>query len=170
MADPSATSAVHSVPTLSPHGSTFDCADATISLARRVRNVRLMTPGVPRSGGCRDSHAEGGQVPDLSARSKEHDGSKIGRLEPSRTGSHSRRRQGMADRKVVSREEWLEARNELLAREKEHTRTGDDLARQRRELPWVRIDKDYSFDTELGTKSLAELFDGRSQLMLYTFM
>ena len=76
----------------------------------------------------------------------------------------------MADRKVVSREEWLEARNELLAREKEHTRTGDDLARQRRELPWVRIDKDYSFDTELGTKSLAELFDGRSQLMLYTFM
>src|SRR3954471_17446815 len=76
----------------------------------------------------------------------------------------------MTDHEVASREEWLEAREELLSLEKQHTRIGDDLAVQRRDLPWVQIDKDYEFETELGTKSLAELFDGRSQLMLYTFM
>jgi predicted dithiol-disulfide oxidoreductase (DUF899 family) len=76
----------------------------------------------------------------------------------------------MTDHKVVSREEWTAAREELLAREKEHTRLGDELARARRELPWVRVRKEYSFETDEGTRTLAELFDGRSQLLVYHFM
>ncbi len=76
----------------------------------------------------------------------------------------------MTEHKVVSREEWQAARDELLRREKEHTRTGDDLARQRRELPWAAVDKDYRFDTDDGPRALAELFDGRSQLLMYHFM
>ena len=76
----------------------------------------------------------------------------------------------MPDHEVVSREEWAAARDELLAREKEHTRLGDELARQRRELPWVPLEKEYRFDTEDGTRTLAELFDGRSQLIVYHFM
>ncbi len=61
-------------------------------------------------------------------------------------------------------------RAELLVREEEHARLGDELAQQRRELPWVPVEKDYRFETEAGTKSLADLFDGRSQLMVYHFM
>src|ERR671918_1533732 len=76
----------------------------------------------------------------------------------------------MTDHKIGSREEWQAARDELIQREKEHTRMGDELARQRRELPWVRVEKEYSFETEAGTKSLAELFDGRSQLLIYHIM
>lgn len=76
----------------------------------------------------------------------------------------------MTDHKVVGRAEWQAARQELLQREKEHTRVGDELARQRRELPWVAIGKDYRFDTDDGTRTLAELFDGRSQLLIYHFM
>jgi predicted dithiol-disulfide oxidoreductase (DUF899 family) len=76
----------------------------------------------------------------------------------------------MTDHQVASREEWQAAREELLKREKEHTRTGDVLARQRRELPWLAIDKEYRFDADDGTRTLAELFDGRSQLMVYHFM
>ena len=76
----------------------------------------------------------------------------------------------MTDHQIASREEWQAAREELLKREKEHTRTGDALARQRRELPWVTIEKEYRFDTDDGTRTLAELFDGRSQLMVYHFM
>ncbi len=76
----------------------------------------------------------------------------------------------MTDHKVTSREEWLAAREALLVREKEHTRMGDDLARQRRELPWVRVEKEYSFETDQGIRTLAELFDGRSQLLVYHFM
>src|SRR4051812_12978577 len=76
----------------------------------------------------------------------------------------------MADHEVVSREEWAALREELLAREKEHTRLGDELARQRRELPWLRIEKEYRFDTDDGTRTLAELFDGRSQVAVYHFM
>src|SRR5207247_7514062 len=72
--------------------------------------------------------------------------------------------------KVGTREEWLAAREELLVREKELTRIGDELARQRRELPCVPIDKEYQFDTDDGRKTLAELFDGRSQLLVYHFM
>jgi predicted dithiol-disulfide oxidoreductase (DUF899 family) len=76
----------------------------------------------------------------------------------------------MAEHKIGTREEHQAAREELLKREKELTRTSDELARQRRELPWVPIEKDYTFDTDEGPKTLAELFDGRSQLMAYHFM
>ena len=76
----------------------------------------------------------------------------------------------MTDIKVVGREEWQAARDELLQREKEHTRMADELARKRRELPWVPVEKEYSFETADGTKSLADLFDGRSQLLVYHFM
>jgi predicted dithiol-disulfide oxidoreductase (DUF899 family) len=70
----------------------------------------------------------------------------------------------------MTREEWVAARAELLVREKEHTRLGDDITRQRRELPWVRLEKEYRFETESGVRTLAELFDGRSQLIVYHFM
>jgi predicted dithiol-disulfide oxidoreductase (DUF899 family) len=76
----------------------------------------------------------------------------------------------MMEHRIGTREEWLAARELLLAREKEHTRLGDDLARQRRELPWVPVEKEYRFDTDEGEKSLAELFEGRSQLLVYHFM
>src|SRR5262245_60089528 len=69
-----------------------------------------------------------------------------------------------------TREEWLQKRLELLKAEKEHTRRGDELARLRRELPWVRVDKDYRFDTAEGNNSLKDLFRGRSQLLIYHFM
>ena len=76
----------------------------------------------------------------------------------------------MTDHKVVGPAEWQAAREELLQREKEHTRMADELARRRRELPWVAIEKEYRFDTDDGTRTLAELFDGRSQLLIYFFM
>jgi predicted dithiol-disulfide oxidoreductase (DUF899 family) len=72
--------------------------------------------------------------------------------------------------KVVSREEWLHARKELLEAEKELTRRSDELARRRQELPWVRIDKEYRFETDEGSASLKDLFRGRSQLLVYHFM
>ena len=76
----------------------------------------------------------------------------------------------MTEHKVVSRAEWQTAQDELLRREKEHTRLGDELARQRRELPWVEIEETYLFDTDDGPRTLARLFDGHSQLMFYHFM
>ena len=76
----------------------------------------------------------------------------------------------MTEHTTGTREEWLAARIELLEREKELTRLSDELARQRRELPWVRVDKEYVFDTDDGPRTLAELFDGRSQLIVYHFM
>src|SRR5919108_4281374 len=76
----------------------------------------------------------------------------------------------MTNHKVVDREQWQAAGDELLAREKEHTRMADELARRRQELPWVAIDKEYRFDADDGTRSLVELFDGRSQLLVYHFM
>jgi predicted dithiol-disulfide oxidoreductase (DUF899 family) len=76
----------------------------------------------------------------------------------------------MTEHRVGTQEEWQAARDELLAEEKELTRRGDELARKRRELPWVPVEKEYSFETADGTKSLAELFDGRSQLLVYHFM
>src|SRR3954463_441572 len=71
---------------------------------------------------------------------------------------------------LASREEWLAARKELLKAEKELTRRSDELARQRQGLPWVRIDKEYRFENEGGKVSLADLFNGRSQLLVYHFM
>jgi len=76
----------------------------------------------------------------------------------------------MIDDRVGSREEWLTERISLLEAEKELTRRNDELARRRQQLPWVRVDKDYSFDTDSGPASLAELFGGRSQLLVYHFM
>jgi predicted dithiol-disulfide oxidoreductase (DUF899 family) len=76
----------------------------------------------------------------------------------------------MTDHEVGTREEWLAARVELLEREKELTRLSDELARQRQELPWVRVDEEYSFDTDEGSKSLPDLFDGRSQLLVFHLM
>ncbi|CDZ61059.1 DUF899 domain-containing protein [Neorhizobium galegae] len=71
---------------------------------------------------------------------------------------------------VVSREEWLEARRKLLALEKEETHLRDKVRAERLAMPWVKVDKDYLFDTPKGRKSLADLFDGRSQLIVYHFM
>ena len=76
----------------------------------------------------------------------------------------------MQDHAVVSREDWLEARLALLAREKEFTKSRDALSAERRALPWVKIDKDYVFDGPGGKESLADLFDGSSQLLIYHFM
>lgn len=76
----------------------------------------------------------------------------------------------MTAHKLGSREEWLQARLKLLEAEKELTRRSDEVARQRQELPWVRIDKKYRFDTDEGSASLADLFKGRSQLLVYHFM
>jgi len=72
--------------------------------------------------------------------------------------------------KVVSRKEWLTARKELLKKEKAATHARDALAAERRKLPWVKVEKDYVFDTQEGMKTLAELFKGRSQLVIYHFM
>ena len=76
----------------------------------------------------------------------------------------------MSDHRIGTREQWLAARLELLRAEKEYSRQGDELARRRQELPWVRIDKEYRFDTDEGSASLEDLFRGRSQLLVYHFM
>ena len=76
----------------------------------------------------------------------------------------------MSARTIATREEWLAARARLLAREKEYTRLGDELAQERRALPWVPVEKEYRFETADGARSLAELFEGRSQLVVYHFM
>src|SRR5881628_1656028 len=76
----------------------------------------------------------------------------------------------MTKHKTGTREQWLAARLELLKAEKELTRRSDELARRRQELPWVRIDKKYTFETDEGSASLADLFRGRSQLLIYHFM
>ena len=76
----------------------------------------------------------------------------------------------MQPHKIVSQEQWLAARKALLAKEKELTRARDELARQRRELPWVKVDKRYLFDGPHGKETLADLFDGRSQLIIDHFM
>jgi predicted dithiol-disulfide oxidoreductase (DUF899 family) len=76
----------------------------------------------------------------------------------------------MKSHKTGNREQWLTARLDLLKAEKEHTRRGDELARQRQELPWVRVEKQYRFETDEGSGSLADLFRGRSQLLVYHYM
>jgi predicted dithiol-disulfide oxidoreductase (DUF899 family) len=76
----------------------------------------------------------------------------------------------MTEPRIGTQEEWQAELDELLKEEKELTRRSDELARKRRELPWVKVEKDYRFETEDGTKALAELFDGRSQLVIYHFM
>jgi predicted dithiol-disulfide oxidoreductase (DUF899 family) len=76
----------------------------------------------------------------------------------------------MNEHRVVSREQWVEARRAHLEKEKQLTRQKDELSRQRRELPWVKVEKDYVFDSPRGAVRLADLFDGRSQLIVYHFM
>jgi predicted dithiol-disulfide oxidoreductase (DUF899 family) len=76
----------------------------------------------------------------------------------------------MPEQKIGTQEEWQAAREELLKEEKELTRRGDELAEKRRELPWVKVEKEYEFETTEGKKSLADLFDGNSQLLVYHFM
>jgi predicted dithiol-disulfide oxidoreductase (DUF899 family) len=76
----------------------------------------------------------------------------------------------MPDHRVVNREEWRAEWEEQIAEEKELTRRGDELTKKRQEMPWVKVETPYSFETEDGTKGLADLFDGRSQLMIYHFM
>ena len=76
----------------------------------------------------------------------------------------------MTEHSVGTQEEWQAARDELLKEEKELTRRGDELAEKRRSLPWVKVETDYEFETTDGTKSLADLFDGNSQLLIYHFM
>jgi predicted dithiol-disulfide oxidoreductase (DUF899 family) len=76
----------------------------------------------------------------------------------------------MTEHKVGTREEWQAAREKLAERENEHNQLGEELAQQRRELPWVPVEKEYEFDTQEGKKTLAELFDGRSQLIAYNIM
>jgi predicted dithiol-disulfide oxidoreductase (DUF899 family) len=76
----------------------------------------------------------------------------------------------MTDHRIGTQEQWQTERDALLVEEKELTRRSDELARKRQALPWVRVEKDYRFETERGTQSLAELFDGRSQLLVYHFM
>jgi predicted dithiol-disulfide oxidoreductase (DUF899 family) len=76
----------------------------------------------------------------------------------------------MTGHRIVTKEQWQTERDALRVEEKELTRRGDDLARKRRELPWVPVDEDYRFETEHGDRSLADLFDGRSQLLVYHFM
>ncbi|MCE7070420.1 MULTISPECIES: DUF899 domain-containing protein [Dyadobacter] len=71
---------------------------------------------------------------------------------------------------IVSQEKWIEARKHLLKKEKELTRLNDELARQRRQLPWVEVNKHYIFESEQGRKTLSDLFDGKSQLIIYHFM
>src|SRR5918996_2460110 len=84
--------------------------------------------------------------------------------------NNRKERRTMTTHKTGTRGEWLAARLELLEAEKELTRRGDELARRRQELPWVRIEKDYRFETDEGKASLANLFRGRSQLLVYHFM
>lgn len=76
----------------------------------------------------------------------------------------------MSEHAVGTRDQWLSARTELLDAEKEHMRQGDELARQRQELPWVPVEKEYTFETDDGRRALADLFGGRSQLLVYHFM
>jgi predicted dithiol-disulfide oxidoreductase (DUF899 family) len=76
----------------------------------------------------------------------------------------------MTEHRIATQVQWQAERDELLKQEKELTRRGDELTRKRQELPWVPVEKDYRFETEDGTKTLAELFDGRSQLLVYHFM
>src|SRR6201985_2969635 len=76
----------------------------------------------------------------------------------------------MTEHRIGTQEEWKAERDALLKEEKELTRRGDELAKKRRELPWGAVEEDYSFETADGTKGLADLFDGRSQLVVYHFM
>src|SRR3954469_20993298 len=84
--------------------------------------------------------------------------------------TRTKERREMPKHLTGTRQEWIEAQLELLGAEKELTRRSDEVARRRQELPWVRIEKEYRFDTDEGKSSLADLFQARSQLLIYHFM
>src|SRR5207245_9835488 len=84
--------------------------------------------------------------------------------------SPPKERKGVSTHRIVTRDQWRAERVDLLEAEKDLTHRSDELARRRQELPWVKIDKDYRFDTDEGSASLADLFKGRSQLLVYHFM
>jgi predicted dithiol-disulfide oxidoreductase (DUF899 family) len=86
------------------------------------------------------------------------------------TGATAMSQASIQNHRVVSRDKWVAERKTLLAHEKELTRFGDQIARERRALPWVRIDKTYKFDTPMGRRTLADLFDGRRQLLVQHLM
>src|SRR5919106_1448028 len=94
----------------------------------------------------------------------------VSRTERTTKDTRRREKRAMTKHRTGTRKEWLAARLELLGAEKELTRRSDELARRRQELPWVRIDKEYRFETDEGSASLADLFRGRSQLLIYHFM
>jgi predicted dithiol-disulfide oxidoreductase (DUF899 family) len=129
----------------------------------------VMSPGgVSRTDQPQRRHRQAGEIADARDAT-------VAAGVPARAGQpeglgHTTKEKTMTDHTTGTREEWLAAREQLLAREKEHTRLGDELARQRRELPWVRLEKEYRLDTDDGEKALAELFEGRFQLLVYHFM
>src|SRR5258708_10924272 len=84
--------------------------------------------------------------------------------------AHPPLKRPVADHPIASSDQWLAERKKLQAREKELTRLGDQIARERRALPWVRMEQDYVFDTQEGRRSLADLFDGRPPLSMHPFM
>src|SRR5947208_10883714 len=91
-------------------------------------------------------------------------------MKPRTLSDNSQRRRTMPDNKIGTREEWQAAREELAKLEAKHAELGQKVTEQRRQLPWVRVEKEYEFDTEHGKKTLDELFDGRSQLLAYNIM
>ncbi len=129
-------------------------AHGLAAISRPIRGVKAATPG-----GRRLCQEERWTTPLVSTTRqpavRENPGGQTERMTKHMTGT---------------REEWLAARVELLEAEKELTRRSDELARRRQELPWVRIDKEYRFETDEGTAFLADLFRGRSQLLVYHFM
>src|SRR6516162_5751481 len=130
------------------------------------RRPHLRSEAAAREGRHRRAPGAG----DRRARTRDHHRALAGSRTHAANEVTTKRRQEMTSHKTGTPEEWLTARLELLQAEKELTRRGDELSRLRRELPWVRVDKEYSFETDEGTASLAGLFAGRSQLLVYHFM
>src|SRR4029453_2110468 len=121
---------------------------------------RAVTGRSPRSTSCSKTRTTSSEAARGSER-KENMSTNATKAEPKK-----RRRK----HKVASREEWISARKKLLEAEKNLTRKSDKVARQRQKMPWVRIEKEYRFDSDEGSATLADLFRGRSQLLIYQFM
>src|SRR6516165_9748723 len=124
----------------------------------------------PEAAAREGRHRRAAGAGDRRARSRDHHRALAGSRTHAAHDVTTKGRQEMTSHKTGTREEWLTARLDLLAAEKELTRRGDELSRLRRELPWVRVDKEYSFETDEGKASLDDLFRGRSQLIVYHFM
>jgi hypothetical protein len=145
------------------HGDVYitDTTDPTAATPLPGRILRLTTRTRPRPRGARrDPHARPCSTSGDRTGGRPSHARELGRRERKRMTNH----------RTGTREDWLAPRVELLEAEKELTRRSDELARRRQELPWVPIEKEYVFETDSGKKTLAELFDGRSQLLVYHFM